>query len=227
MFHKRINIFTGNFGSGKSEVAVNFALKLKEENEKVAIVDFDIVNPYFRTMDVKEELEEKGIRVIASMYANTNVDIPAVSPEVNTLFENKSYTAIFDVGGDDLGAKIVAAYKEDFIKEDYAHFFAVNVKRPMTNTTDKIKEMIESIEDSAGIKITHLINNTNLLEQTTLDNILEGDSIIRKISKDLNIEVAFTSGFREYIDKAVGKVSGEILYLRKMIKLPWQNDLYV
>jgi len=224
MFHKRINIFTGNFGSGKTEIAVNFATKLKERIEKVAIVDFDIVNPYFRTMDAKEELERKGIRVIASIYANTNVDIPAVSPEVNTLFEDKSYTAVFDVGGDDLGAKIVSTFKEEFIKEDYAHFFVVNVKRPMTNTVDKIKEMIESIEDSAGIKVTHLINNSNLLEQTTLDDILESDRIIREISKELNIEVAFTSGFKEVIHEACGKVSGEMFYIRKMIRLPWEKD---
>ncbi|HHV96382.1 MAG TPA: P-loop NTPase [Clostridiaceae bacterium] len=227
MFHRRINIFTGNFGSGKTEIAVNFAMKLKEKKEKVAIVDFDIVNPYFRTMDVKKELEKKGIRVIASMYANTNVDVPAVSPEVNTLFEDESYTAVFDVGGDDLGAKIVSAFKEEFMKEDYAHFFVVNVKRPMTNTAEKIKEMIASIEESAGIKVTHLINNTNLMEQTSLEDILEGDSIIREISKELNIEVAFTSGFKEIIRKASGKVSGEMFYITKMIKLPWEKDFCV
>lgn len=221
MFHRRINIFTGNFGSGKTEVAVNFAMKLREEKNKVAIVDFDIVNPFFRTMDAREELESNGIRVIASMYANTNVDIPAVSSEVNTLFEDRSYTAVFDVGGDDLGAKIVATFKEDFIKEDYAHFFVVNVKRPMTDTVEKIKMMIESIEESSGIKITHLINNTNLMEQTTLEDILEGERIVSKIAKDLNVQIAFTSGFKNILQQAEGQVSGDLFYIRKMITLPW------
>ena len=221
MFHKRINIFTGNFGSGKTEVAVNFAMKLSEIVNKTAIVDFDIVNPYFRTMDAKKDLEENGVRVIAPIYANTNVDVPAISPEVNTLFENKSYTAVFDVGGDDLGAKVVARYKEDFIKEDYVHFFVVNIKRPMTSTVEKIKLMIQSIENSAGIKITHLINNTNLMDMTTLSDILEGESIIREVAEDLKVEVAFTSGFKEFLSQAEGKVSGEIFYIKKMLKLPW------
>jgi len=91
----------------------------------------------------------------------------------------------------------------------------------MTSTVEKIKLMIQSIENSAGIKITHLINNTNLMDMTTLSDILEGESIIREVAEDLKVEVAFTSGFKEFLSQAEGKVSGEIFYIKKMLKLPW------
>ena len=104
MFDKRINIFTGHFGSGKTEVAVNYAMKMAEAGYRTAIVDFDIINPYFRTADAKDALEEQNIKVILPMYANTNVDIPAIPPEIYSLFEDKDTKVVLDVGGDDLGA---------------------------------------------------------------------------------------------------------------------------
>ncbi|HOJ12098.1 MAG TPA: hypothetical protein PK733_16115 [Clostridiales bacterium] len=221
MYYKRINIFTGNFGSGKTEISVNFALKLAGIVEKTAIVDFDIVNPYFRTMDAKKYLEDKGVYVIAPVFANTNVDVPAIPPEVNMLFENKAYTAVFDVGGDDLGAKVISRYKEEIIQCDYAHFFVVNIRRPMTNTIEKIREMICSIEESSGLKITHLVNNTNMLGKTNLNDIMEGNRVVNEIANEMGVKVAFTSGLYNILKEAEEYVDGELFYIEKMIKLPW------
>lgn len=225
MFERRINIFTGHFGSGKTEVAVNYALKLAEENFKTAIVDFDIVNPYFRTADAKEELEKNNIRVILPMYANTNVDVPAIPPEIYSMFQHREYKVVLDVGGDDLGAKAVSRFKEEILSDDYEMFFVVNTRRGMTDTPEKILEMIWLIEESANIKITRLVNNSNLLEETTPEIILEGNRIISEVSGKSGIPIGITAVMEESVNQLAGKdLNGsEILSMRKQIHLPWNR----
>jgi hypothetical protein len=225
MFEKRINIFTGHFGSGKTEVAVNYALKLAEANFKTAIVDFDIINPYFRTADAKAELEKNNIHVILPMYANTNVDIPSIPPEIYSMFQNKEYKVVLDVGGDDLGAKAVSRFKEEIINDDYEMFFVINTRRIMTDTPEKILEMIALIEDGANIKVTKLINNSNLLEETTPEIILEGNIIISKVSEILGIPIAITAGMEEIISGLSSQQlsNSELLPMSKLIHLPWNR----
>ncbi|MCR4434537.1 MAG: hypothetical protein QHH06_00565 [Clostridiales bacterium] len=222
MFNKRINIFTGHFGSGKTEVAVNFAIKLSELYDKTAIVDFDIVNPYFRTADAKSELERRGILVILPLYANTNVDVPSLPPEINGIFERKEYRVVFDVGGDDIGAKALSRYRDEILKDDYEMFFVVNTRRPMTDTDEKIGRLIAEIEYSSRLKVTGIVNNTNLLEDTTADDLIQGGKIIEEVSKKLNIPVAFTSGFSESIRHMADNEKKRFLELQKFIKLPWE-----
>jgi len=222
MFNRRINIFTGHFGSGKTEVAVNFALKMSNEHKKTAIVDLDIVNPYFRTVDARDALEQNGIWVVAPVYANTNVDVPALPPEINALFENKEYKIVLDVGGDDLGAKAVSRYKDEIMQDDYEMYFVINTKRPMTDTIDKIKEMIYEIEQSAGLKVTKLVNNTNLLGSTTSGDIIEGHKLIEQVSSQLNIPIGFVSGIQDVLDQGVQQLGIPLLQLEKHIKLPWE-----
>ncbi len=225
MFEKRVNIFTGHFGSGKTEVAVNYALKLAQADFKTAIVDFDIVNPYFRTADAREELEKNNIWVILPMYANTNVDVPAIPPEIYSLFQKKEYKAVLDVGGDDLGAKAVSRFKEEILSDDFEMFFVINTRRGMTDTPDKILEMIKIIEYSANVNVTKLVNNSNLLEETTPEIILEGNRIISKVSEKLGIPIGITAGMQEVINQLDSRqLSGsELLPLTKQIHLPWNK----
>lgn len=225
MFDKRINIFTGHFGSGKTEVAVNYAMKMAEAGYRTAIVDFDIINPYFRTADAKDALEEQNIKVILPMYANTNVDIPAIPPEIYSLFEDKDTKVVLDVGGDDLGAKAVSRFKEEIVSDDYEMFFVVNTKRIMTDSPEKIAEMIAIIEDGANIKVTKLVNNSNLLEETTPEIIQEGNLIISQVSEKTGIPIAITAGMEEVISKMKNSDMGntEILSMRKQIHLPWNR----
>jgi hypothetical protein len=221
MNSKRINIFVGHFGSGKTEVAVNYTLKLSEVNAKTAIVDLDIVNPYFRTADAKSELEKRNIWVITPLYANTNVDVPALPAELNALFEKKEYSVVLDVGGDDLGAKALSRYKEEILKEDYEMFFVINTRRPMTDTVEKTMIMIENIEASSRLKVTSLVNNTNLLSYTSIDDVIEGHKLIEIVSQKLNKPIAFTSGFSDLIKDDENRINTDLLYLNKFIKLPW------
>lgn len=224
MFDKRISLFTGHYGSGKTEVAVNYAIKLSQLEQKTAIVDFDIVNPYFRTKDAQKELENRGIWVVASSLANTNVDIPALPPEIYTLFEKKEYKVVFDVGGDDAGAKAVSRYRDEFSNDDYEIYCVINAKRPMTDTVEKIEEMVWSIEESSRLKITKLVNNTNLLEFTTLEDILEGQKLIESVSKKLNIPIGFVSGLEQFVNDVSCLTDVDVLSMEKLIRLPWDKD---
>lgn len=222
MFKKRISIFTGHFGSGKTEVAVNYALKLAEMHKKTAIVDFDIVNPFFRTADVGKELENRGIHVIAPIYANTNVDVPSLPSEINMLFENKGYRVVFDVGGDDIGARVLSRYNESILQDDYEMYFVINTRRPMTESEKGIEEMIHDIEASSRLKVSKLVNNTNLLGATTPEEISNGGRMIRNVSEKLGIPVGFISGLRPVLEDLKENKDVDRLYMDKFIKLPWE-----
>lgn len=224
MFDKRINIFTGHFGSGKTEVAVNYAVKMALQGKKTAIVDLDIVNPFFRTADAKKVLEEKGIKVITPVYANTNVDVPSLPADINSAFEDRSYHVVLDVGGDDLGAKVLSRYNEQIRNEDYIHYFVINTRRPMTKTVDEIEEMIREIETSARLKVDYLVNNANLLGANTAKIIGEASEIIAGVSSKLSIPVGFISGMEEVLQKYNGDKETERLYMDKFIRLPWEQE---
>ena len=188
----RLFIFSGHYGSGKSEIAVNFALELARFH-KTAIVDFDIVNPYFRTAGARRELERQGIRVVTPIYANTNVDVPALPAEISSLFDDKSVKAIFDAGGDSAGAKAISRYHEEFISERTDNFFVFNLRRPSTSTLDDITDIFYEIQESARLPFTALVNNTNLLSWTGESDLLEGLSAAVELSKRLSLPVAFSA----------------------------------
>ena len=221
MFEKRINIFIGHFGSGKTEVAVNYALQMAENKENITVLDFDIVNPYFRAADAKTLLNNRAIKTIIPMYANSNVDIPALTGEVNVIFEDEKINAILDVGGDDLGAKAVSCYREKIMKCDYDLFFVVNVNRPMTDTKEKIIEMYNEIITSAGIVPTALINNTHAMQYTTLDMIKDSQEVVQAAADVLGIPVKIISGMEETLSGYIAPDGIELLNMKKCIHLPF------
>lgn len=221
MFEKRISIFTGHFGSGKTEVAVNYALKLSERYNKTAIVDLDIVNPFFRTADVKTLLSARGLKVLVPQYANTNVDVPSLPPDINALFEDKEYHIVFDVGGDDLGARVLSRYHRSIVEDDSVMYFVINTKRPTTLSCRGVEEAIREIEGSSRLEVGMLVNNTNLLEETTPDVIREGGEIVRAVSEKLHIPVGFVSGMEPVLGKMGEWPEIDRLYMDRHIVLPW------
>ncbi|NTV88984.1 MAG: P-loop NTPase [Clostridiales bacterium] len=226
MYEKRISIFTGHFGSGKTEVSVNYALELAKQGYRTAIVDLDIVNPFFRTADVASILESKGIKVITPVFANTNMEVPSLPPDIYSVFNQKDYRVVIDVGGDDLGAKVLARYHEEIAGDDCEMYFVVNTRRPDTASEEGIRLMLDEIENSSGFKVDWLVNNTNILLETTEKEILEGDIKIRHVSEQLGIPVAFTSGLESVIEDMEArnvKMAGDgSLKLGKLIKLLWE-----
>lgn len=222
MFNKRIAIFTGHFGSGKTEVSVNYAYRMALAGKKVAIVDFDIVNPFFRTADVKDLLESKGIKVVTPVYANTNVDVPSLPAEISTLFDDKSYNVVLDVGGDDLGARVLSRYYDEIAGDDYIHCFVINTNRPMTKNADEIETMINEIQGSSKIKIDILVNNTNLLGATTPDVLIQGSKIIKEVSERISVPLKLVCGMKEVLENYEGDPGIERLPMERFIKLPWE-----
>jgi len=189
---KRIFLFAGHYGSGKSEIAVNFASALAEKH-RTAIVDFDIINTYFRAADARAALEQKGVRVITPVYAKTNVDVPALPAEVFALFDDKAVKAVFDVGGDGAGARAVSGYRAEFSAEPTENFFVFNLRRQMTSSAGEIIKYFHDIQRSARLPFTAIINNTNLLAETDEVDLLEGLEAAAALSGVLALPVAFSA----------------------------------
>ena len=218
---KRINIFTGHYGSGKTEVAINFALKLKEKHEKVVICDMDIVNPYFRTNDAREFLLDKGIRVIAPDYACTNVDIPVLPGDILSVFSDKETYAVLDIGGDDDGAVALGQYFRYMKDEDYDMFYVLNALRPLTSSVEDVSELASNIELMSRLKITGLINNTNLSYLTEVKHLPEGMELCEKAAAKLNVPISYITGTKENLALVPEKYKEKIFPIDLFMKLPF------
>lgn len=192
----RLYVFVGAYGSGKSEVSVHFAHMLKQQDPsaKVMLADLDIVNPYYRSADAKEVLEKEGIRVIVPEYANTNVDVPALSGEVYSAFDMPDTLAVFDIGGEDLGARVLGAMLSRFQKIEYRVFMVVNAFRPFTSDAESIKLMASELSEAARLPISGLINNSNLLEETTEEELIEGEKVLLSAQELTGIPVVYQTG---------------------------------
>ncbi len=169
---KRLNLITGHYGSGKTNLAVNLALDAKKQGKSVTIVDLDIVNPYFRTADFAEMLTNQGIRVILPMYANSNLDIPALTGAVDSVFTNGDDCVILDVGGDDAGAIALGRYAPAISAQDYDLLYVVNEHRYLTATPDDALEVLREIAAVSRLSPTGVLNNSNLGEETTWEAVL-------------------------------------------------------
>ena len=182
MEHKRLTLFAGHYGSGKTNIAVNYAMHLKREGKQVCIADLDIVNPYFRTKDSERELLELGIELISPRFANTNVDLPALPAESYRLVEDKSVFGVMDIGGDDRGAYALGRYRDAIKAEgNYRMAFVVNRHRPLTSTVEDTVEIMREIEAAAGIAFTSIVNNSNLGHETTEKTVLDSLDFIEKL----------------------------------------------
>lgn len=196
---KRITVFLGYYGSGKTELAVNYALYLKKLGKEVTIVDYDFVNPYYRTYDVKEMLAQNGISVIASAYANTNLENPALPAEVASVFEEKDCYVVFDVGGGEDGAIPLGRYHLEFSQEACDVFFVFNARRLMTADLAGALEAYAEIAAVSRLAVTAIINNTHLKEETDAAMLLEGQEIAEALAERTHLPIAYLSGKPEVL----------------------------
>lgn len=204
MNFRKINIITGHYGSGKTNVSVNMALDLAEKGEKVTVVDLDIVNPYFRTADFKELFGEHNISLTVPTYANSNLDIPALGFDMNGIADREGYI-IIDVGGDDEGAKALGRYRKVFEKYDTQMLYVINRCRYLTKESAEALQLMYEIENASGMKCDGIINNTNLGRETDRDIVLGSvayaDEVCREAGLPL-VAVTAEAGYLDGIDKA-------------------------
>ena len=187
-----MTLFAGHYGSGKTNIAVIYAMLLAKEGKKVCIADLDIVNPYFRTKDSERELEENGITLICSQYANSNVDLPAIPAESYRLVQDKSCFGVIDIGGDDRGAYALGRFAEAIKNEgNYRMAFVLNCFRPLTSTVDDAIEIMREIEVASGIKFNCIVNNSNIGSETTAEIFLEAMDFAKELSEKTNLPIWF------------------------------------
>ena len=210
MEHKRLTLFAGHYGSGKTNIAVNYALLLAREGKKVCIADLDIVNPYFRTKDSAAELEAAGIDLISPQYANTNVDLPALPAASYRLVQDKSSYGIMDIGGDDRGAYALGRFVPSILEEnDYRMVFVANALRPMTRTPEDALEVMREIEAACGLRFTDLINNTNLGSETTPETVLDAVPYMEELSRLSGLPI-FATTAAEVAAELAGKLENVV-----------------
>lgn len=220
MEQKRLTIFAGHYGSGKTNIAVNYAVYLRRQNLPVTIADLDIVNPYFRTKDSAEYLSAKGIGLICSAFANSNLDVPAMPKEIYALMESRETYGVLDVGGDDRGALALGRYVPEIKAEnDYEMLFVINRFRPLTRTAKDTLAVLTEIEQAAGLAFTGIVNNSNLGADTTAEDVLASDAYAQAVSYEAGLPVKMTTAEAKVYQQLQGKRDG-------LFSLTLQNKYY-
>lgn len=191
---KKITIITGHYGSGKTNLAVNLAMQANREGKSVAVVDLDIVNPYFRTADFKTLFEENNIKLIAPDFANSNLDIPSIQFDLEQIAKSED-CLIIDVGGDDAGAVALGRYAEALsaYNGNVDMLYVINQRRYLTATPEETISLMYEIENASRMKHTAIVNNTNLGNETTLEIVEGSEEFASEISVRTGLPVLFTT----------------------------------
>ena len=197
---KRIQIITGHYGSGKTEYAVNLALHLAQTTENVALADMDIVNPYFRSYEQAKRLEDAGIRVIVTSCGGV-ADIPAINPEVMSIFQQEKWTGVLDIGGDPIGARVLARFAPQLKPEDFDLLFVLNANRPETKDVESALQYMQGIERECRQKVTGIVNNTHLCGETTAEDILKGARLAHALSERTSLPVIHHAVQRKFVEQ--------------------------
>ena len=220
----RYIVITGNYGSGKTEISLNMAMESSRKGRKTTIVDLDIVNPYFRTGEKSEILEQSGIRVLMPTYALTTVDIPALPAEIQSVFEVPSDHVFFDVGGDDTGAAALGRYYPSFMKNRTSTLtvMVINCMRPLTMEKDQILDIAGRIENRGRLSIDVMINNTNLAGQTTPEMVERGEKIILSCAAEKGIATVYTSGMKAVLDQC--QLHTPLIHIERYMVPEWMEE---
>ncbi|HZK22434.1 MAG TPA: hypothetical protein VFC76_09235 [Oscillospiraceae bacterium] len=219
MNNKRVTVFAGHYGSGKTNIAINYALFLKRSGFNVSIADLDIVNPYFRTKDGESILKENAVKLITSKYAGSNIDLPSLPAEINSLIDNKEAHAVMDVGGDDRGALALGRYAEEIKRENnYEMLFVINKYRPLTADAKGANEIKKEIEKAGKLPFTAIVNNSNIGEDTTAFDVISSLEYAKEVSYAVGLPIKMTAvrqGLFERLKDEIDNLFPIQLYVRQ------------
>ncbi len=221
----RVTVLTGHYGSGKSEVTVNLAMQAVTQFSSVALIDLDVINPYFRSREKRILLEAAGIQVIANnLEIDTGIDIPAVSAQMFAPLQDAKFRTFVDSGGDAAGARLLGTTSNYLRNPDVEILCVCNASRPDTRTAQGVLRHIRSIESVSGLQITGLINNTHMLEHTEIQHILQGNQLCREVTELTGLPLRYTSVPQFLIEELKGSLPGEILPIAMFLRESWMYE---
>ena len=204
---KRVTLLAGHYGSGKTNIAVNLAMKQKSEGFDVTVADLDIVNPYYRTKDSEEELKAAGIPLISSPFANSNVDLPALPQELYRIVDETDTHMVVDIGGDDRGAYALGRFAQKLKDEnDYEMILVINKYRPLTADEKDAVAIMKEIEEAGHLPFTAIVNNSNLGKETTAEDVLNSVPYAEKMAKDTGLPLLLTTVREDLLPELTGKI---------------------
>ena len=217
----RVSIITGHYGTGKTEFAVNLALAMAGEGTSVILADLDIVNPYFRSRERRSLLEEAGVRLISSSQACSDADVPALPAELLTILEDRSLRGVLDIGGDSVGARVLARFQPKIVQEDYQLIYVLNANRPEVRDREKAISYLRGIEATTGLACTGIVNNTHLCGETTEDEIRKGAALAAEVSKETGIPVLCHVAEEKFVS-ALSDLPETVFPITIKMKKPWE-----
>lgn len=217
----RLSIITGHYGTGKTEFSVNLALALAAAGEKVMVADLDIVNPYFRSRERRDMLAEAGVQLISSSQECSDADVPSLPAELLTILENRSVRGILDIGGDPVGARVLARFNPKIVAEDYQLIYVLNANRPEVRTAEKAITYLRGIEATTGLTCTGIVNNTHLCGETTADTIRKGAALAASVSQATGIPVLCHVA-QEHLAGQLSDLSETVFPITLKMKKPWE-----
>lgn len=218
----RIRIIIGHYGSGKTEFAVNYAMELSKQTQNIALCDLDIVNPYFRSREKATLLEENQIQVISGARGHdANLDVPMLSPSILAPLQDETKQVILDVGGDAVGARVLARFAAFFKPGQYDMFFVLNANRKETQEVMDVISHIRNIEDTVGAKVTGIINNTHLLRETSAEDVIKGQQLALEVSRATHIPIKYISTLEKVTHHLPLNLEGQVFQIKMYMREEW------
>ena len=223
---ERVRVFVGPYGSGKTEVAVERARAWAAEGRRVAIVDLDLVNPYFRSRELREALQAEGVEVVAPPGELRDADLPIIVPRVRGVLSDPERTVVIDVGGDDAGARALSQFAPVIERDGYEMYMVVNDRRPWTGSIEGITRVMRRVEASARLRVTALVSNPNLGDETTPEVVTAGHELVLAAARELGLPVAFLCVDAALADRLPAEVTDglDIVRLTRQLRPPWYED---
>ncbi len=217
----RITVLIGHAGSGKTECAVNLALALQREGKKTTIADLDVVNPYFRSRECSDLFKENGIRLIHSSPGFIDADLPSMSAEVTSIFDDPTVYGVMDIGGDPTGARVLGQYRHKIRMQNGKVYCIINASRPFTDTPEKGLDYVRRMEAACGMPVDGLINNTHFCSQTSREDILYGLEQAERLEQLSGIPLICTL-VRSDLAEELADVPGKWFPIEVYMKKPWE-----
>jgi hypothetical protein len=217
-------LLVGDYGSGKTEVAVNLSLGLVDQsrNKKLAIADLDLINPYFRCREVREPLERQGIRVVMPGDGHQFADLPILLPEVKGLLQDEETLAVLDVGGDEVGSRVLAGLAPYVPVESTAFWFVLNGNRPFNDTVEGCLKTLRRIEGASGLRVTGVVSNTHLMDETTAQMVVDGQGLAEEVAAARGVPVVLIAAMESVAQKiSPGALHHPLLAMRRLMVPPW------